>query len=488
MVKKYFIAFLSVFMIFVSVQGSYVKAASSAEEMLGVIGKIEKGLFVSAAYAVGATAAIGVKSKELYDNNKEKIADAAGKAYDAMSDAAKASWRGAVAAGHTTADMAGEVWDSLKDVMKNVFSGTVSTPLPGNMKLNASHVTDGEVYFTIDNGYFKLKNVAAEWPNNQTFYINKLNMGISSGSVVFNNSNWSTYPISLNTEEYLSYRNFFNGVSDIYSAFAVMSSLMARASNASTNKYTLSLVDANKTVISDVGTDLPNPIYDQTLKRALETDIPRFKDAGLVLPNADVRTPSGTKLDVHFGDNTGTLTLPDGSIYRGEIGDLVLGIPDTVISGDKVIYRDKANGIDTDVATGEKVHTGTGEAVIPGTLDKILEGIKDIPADIGALLTKLFVPVTSIPAFADLTNTLQSRLVLPSFGWLVTDGIVCSQDGKDIKIEFNGKETTFVDMSWLYRARSFYMPIMRGFLWFLFGWYAYRKIIAITNKVDGIKE
>jgi len=477
MVKKYLVSLLAVFVFSFSVVGAYAQAETANPTAPQ---KILEGMFGGLATAVGATTAIGLKSKEIYDENKQAIYDNAVKAYQGMSNAAKESWAAAVARGKTGVDMAGELWDGLQGVFDKIYASKATVSGPYSVDWDGNYLR-----FMFDKGYMYRAEFVRSDGTKSTYEDRSLYI-----------THGETYMEVLGVRyqyTYLVNYRTWNDVHNMLSGIKSIAALNAIAHVPGTDHWEFSVIKDTGAVVNEV-----NPIYDQALKRALETDIPRAKDAGLVIPAPDITVPA-TGQRVKYDANTGTLTLPDGSIYTGDGKDLSLGIPTVGVSpGGSAVWQDGKT--DTDVWTGTKTDPITGDVVKPGEgagtidgsitgkLDGILDGIKDIPASIGALLTKLFVPVGSIAAFADLTDTFRSRLVLPSFGWLVTDGIVCSQDGKDIKVEFNGKETTFVDMSWLYNVRSFYMPIMRGFLWFLFGWYAYRKIIAITNKVDGIKE
>lgn len=114
---------------------------------------------------------------------------------------------------------------------------------------------------------------------------------------------------------------------------------------------------------------IEDKIYDPTLKRALETDIPRMKDAGLVLPMPEAYHPT-TNQRLKVNDSTGAITLPDGSIYTGDvtwkappiaIGTDVVGNPAVGWSG-----TDVQTGAPTwtDIQTG--ITTGIGEGTIPG--------------------------------------------------------------------------------------------------------------------------
>lgn len=475
MLKKLFISFLACFTLIFSTVGGYAQA-TTGNPALDTVMRINKALFSTVATGVAASAAVGIKAKQIYDDNKQAVYDGAIKAYDTMSDSAKESWASAVARGRTGADMSKELWDKLTGVITDVFSSHTTSQSSIDTNSKGSYYGGSTINFNFG------KKVYVHWyvkgyedsPGHHTYqYIT--GMTVSGGSqvgMVFNGVtpvNDGEHSTDGFSPRFLD--DFVFNVNDDVTISNIISAINIHTKYQITFGSTTNVID---------------PIYDTALKRALETDIPRMKDAGMVIPQAELTTPAGTRINLDA--NTGTMTLPDGTIWTGNVDDLKIGIPDAIINNGDAVWSDGRT--DTNVWTGERTTTVTGEAVDTGqsALDRILEGIEDLPADLTTILTKLFIPTTIASSWADITTTLQSRLKLPSFGWLVTDGIVCTESGKDVRITFNGETTTFVDMSWLYSVRNFYMPVMRGFLWFLFGWYVYRKAIAITNKVDGIEK
>lgn len=331
-----------------STLGSYAQATTGNAAVDTVI-RVQKSLFATVATGLAASALVGIKAKELYDDNKQAVYDGAIKAYDTMSDSAKESWASAVARGRTGVDMSKELWDKLTGVITDVFSSHSTSE--SSIDINSKGSYYGGSTITFDFG----KNVYVHWyikgyedsPSHNTYqYIT--GMSVFGGSEVRMNY-YGVTPVTVGgystdgfAPKFLD--NFVFNINDNVTISDIMSAINAHTKYHITFGSTVNVID---------------PIYDQALKRALDTDIPRMKDAGMVLPQVDVRTPVGTR--VNYDAQAGTVTLPDGSTYDG---DLIAGnIPDAVVNGDDVSWHDTKTNTDTNIWDGSVTDSITGDTV-----------------------------------------------------------------------------------------------------------------------------
>lgn len=397
---KFYAFILSFLLVGTSTLGSYAQATIGNAAVDTVI-RVQRGIFATVATGLAASALVGIKAKELYDDNKQAVYDKALDAYDAMSENAKASWSAAVARGKTGGDLVGEVWDSITSVISDVFSSHKQT-IPSSY-YTVQHFYGYKAYFTASSGtVFKLTSNTSSNPA----YTSNIDMGLSFSTILFNGSNVFTYPsLNLSDSEKSYYMNFFNTVTDISSSFAMIQKLITMSGSSAV--YTLDIVDSSShNLLYSIGSPAVDPIYDQSLKRALDTDIPRMRDAGMVLPEVDVRTPSGTR--VNYDAQAGTVTLPDGSTYDG---DLIAGnIPDAVVNGDDVSWHDTKTNTDTNIWDGSVTDSITGD-----TVTDVGENAGTAEGEAGA------VDAGDLPAETDIEN-------VPSRGIVWTPLVQSAQD------------------------------------------------------------
>lgn len=497
MIKKITISMMICVTLFLSVQQSYVKASSIASNSAEVL----RGAWQSVVMGIAAAGAAGLQTKQIIDDNRDELVSKAGAAWDKMSTESKRVFGEALDAGRLGASQTyNELYGAIEGVFDDVYGSkaTVSTPYSVSVSDNGAVVT-----FNADSEhFFKVTRFNPRNPSSVSTYLIK------------------TLPISADpTIEYVTvyferekYRVMFSGNTNIsitqsYAAAITNVRSIGALENLMASRTFDPVCDfyggcegrgflSIEYVKSD-GTILQESIYDQALKRAKEQDIPKMRDAGLVLPEPTITGAQGQKL--RYDAQNGTLVLPDGSIYTG---DASWSYPKPSIGVNKnPVWQDTATGQDTDIWTGDKTDTITGNPAIPDTgvgegtdsptittkLDKILEGVRAIPDAIITGITTIFVPTATPIAFSNMINQFTSLLVLPSFAWLTNSDLACSRV-QDIKVTIMGKSLTIVSLDFVMQSKSFYMPIMRGFLWFLFGWYAYKKIIAMINKVDGVSQ
>lgn len=376
--------------------GSYAQA-TTGNGALDTMIRINKALFATVATGLAGSAAIGIKAKEIYDDNKQAVYDGAIKAYDTMSDSAKESWASAVARGRTGADMSKELWDKLTGVITDVFSSHTTSQSSIDTNSKGSYYGGSTINFNFG------KKVYVHWyvkgyedsPGHHTYqYIT--GMTVSGGSqvgMVFNGVtpvNDGEHSTDGFSPRFLD--DFVFNVNDDVTISNIISAINIHTKYQITFGSTTNVID---------------PIYDTALKRALETDIPRMKDAGMVLPEVDVRTPSGTR--VNYDAQAGTVTLPDGSIYNGDL--VVGGIPDAVIKDKDVVWHDVKGNTDTNVWDGTITDGTTGK-----TIDKTKEKgetaekengnvkDKDLPAGTETIPTRGIIWTPLIASSKDLTE------------------------------------------------------------------------------------
>lgn len=386
---KFYAFILSFLLVGMSTFGSYAQATTGNAAVDTVI-RVQKSLFATVATGLAASAAIGLKAKELYDDNKQAVYDHALDAYDSMSDNARVSWSAAVARGKTGADMASDFWDSLTSVFAdNSYSGDVGS----GVNYNPVRSTENSVKWSLG------KTVTLHFVRFDNYTVDRYT---STVQIDWGNDNGSGYPFAdLYVEGQWFGITFPKGTS-IVGAFS-NDSLMSQMAYINANN-----TDHNKYLLQDAGIALPDDgaIYNPMTKRAIETDIPRMKDAGMVLPEVDVRTPSGTR--VNYDAQAGTVTLPDGSIYSG---DLVAGnVPDAIIKDGDTVWHDTKTNTDTNIWDGSVTDSITGD-----TVPDVGENAGTAEGEAGA------VDAGDLPAETDIEN-------VPSRGIVWTPLVQSAQD------------------------------------------------------------
>lgn len=487
MIKKITISMMICVTLFLSVQQSYVKASSSIASNSA---EVLRGAWQSVVMGIAAAGAAGLQTKQIIDDNRDALVAKAGAAWDKMSVESQRVFGQALDAGRLGASQTyNELYGAIEGVFDDVYGSKAIASLPYKITSNAGTVT-----FSMPGAYNTSQGILLKASNDTTYILNHSNtlfrFTLSCASPSVDTVLYTPVGVMYKTVSSLDAQcKSINAIKTI----GDMSSFLSGYSTASG-------VTITTFAFADVATGLPVDdlsIYDQALKRAKEQDIPKMIDAGLVLPQPTITGAQGQKLK--YDAQNGTLVLPDGSIYTG---DATWSYPKPTIGVNKnPVWQDTATGQDTDIWTGDKTDTITGNPAIPDTgvgegtdsptittkLDKILEGVRAIPDAIVTGITTIFVPTATPTAFSNMIKQFTGLLVLPSFAWLTNSDLACSRV-QDVKVTIMGKSLTIVSLDFVMQAKSFYMPIMRGFLWFLFGWYAYKKIIAMINKVDGVSQ
>lgn len=483
MIKKITISMMICVTLFLSIYQPYVKASTAASNS----GEVIRGVWQSTVMALAASGAAALQTKKIIDDNRDKILDKAGAAWDKMSTESQRVFGEALDAGRLGAsETYNEIYTSLENILTDVYKSTAATsPLPiEHTVLDFNHY-----YVFSDPVTIRVKRNPLVWP-----YSNPVFGEFTSDRFTVRFTSTSTYEILTGSRLIVGSGDYafgynvyltYDQITKDYSFVALLNLLSSYRESAFF--YTVS------------GYDVPvlDPIYDQALSRLKDQDIPKMRDAGLVLPEPTITGAQGQKL--RYDSNLGTLVLPDGTIYTG---DYTWSYPKPGIGVNKnPVWQNDLTGNDTDIWTGAQTDTITGNPAIPDTgvgegtdsptittkLDKILEGVRAIPDAIVTGITTIFVPTATPTAFSNMIKQFTGLLVLPSFAWLTNSDLACSRV-QDVKVTIMGKSLTIVSLDFVMQAKTFYMPIMRGFLWFLFGWYAYKKIIAMINKVDGVSQ
>lgn len=492
MIKKITISMMICVTLFLSVQQSYARASSIASNSAEVL----RGAWQSVVMGIAAAGAAGLQTKQIIDDNRDALVAKANAAWDKMSVESQRVFGQALDAGRLGASQTyNELYGAIEGVFDDVYGSKATIT-----NLYSFDKSGRTLIFTIvNNAYsfsYSVTNYSQSNYTGSRFFLHVKDVLSSDGNyyielaLSLSITDYGTNVILDLGQSKESANNFYRSLLNAKTIGAVSSLLKSKPSYPS---YKFNHVLLRK---SD-GTIAQESIYDQALQRAKEQDIPKMRDAGLVLPEPTITGAQGQKL--RYDAQTGTLVLPDGSIYTG---DASWSYPKPTIGVNKnPVWQDTATGQDTDIWTGDKTDTITGNPAIPDTgvgegtdsptittkLDKILEGVRAIPDAIVTGITTIFVPTATPTAFSNMIKQFTGLLVLPSFAWLTNSDLACSRV-QDVKVTIMGKSLTIVSLDFVMQAKTFYMPIMRGFLWFLFGWYAYKKIIAMINKVDGVSQ
>lgn len=130
-----------------------------------------------------------------------------------------------------------------------------------------------------------------------------------------------------------------------------------------------------------------------------------------------------------------------------------------------------------------------------GWFAKIIAAIVQIPIaiidGIIDLISKLFIPEKPISeTFSPLFEQFKSKFNTPEdFAFIAGNfdmtGQSCSI--KDIEADLMGKEMKVFDSGALLTTSTWFKPIMSGFMWLLFGFWAFRKVNAIVAKNGGTR-
>jgi hypothetical protein len=112
----------------------------------------------------------------------------------------------------------------------------------------------------------------------------------------------------------------------------------------------------------------------------------------------------------------------------------------------------------------------------------ILNAILNLPDLIGEVITDLFVPTVPIgDHFVPLQDNVKEKFNTPDdFRFLVPSG---GGDACPPNIMYKGM--VIVDTSFACDAAKWFKPIMTGFMYFLFGWWLFRKTNALMAKRGG---
>lgn len=221
--------------------------------------------------------------------------------------------------------------------------------------------------------------------------------------------------------DYVDYGVIFMGSmlvhTDILPSKDAIENMENKVSNISTPTALIAFINTYEAGHSLSWPDVPDSIYDPTLKRTMERDIPHMKDAGLVLPMPEAYHPS-TNQRVNVDAQTGTMTLPDGTIYQG---DVTWKAP-PVVTGLDTLGNPAVGWTGTNVTTGETTWTNikTGETTTTGGTTPPVTPPKD---SVGTNPFKNIVPIALLLGLFDLLVALIWYLIR-MFHFIVTIGLI----------------------------------------------------------------
>lgn len=129
-----------------------------------------------------------------------------------------------------------------------------------------------------------------------------------------------------------------------------------------------------------------------------------------------------------------------------------------------------------------------------GWFGKMVDALIDIPLaiikGITDIISSLFVPTVPLSeTFAPMFDSFKAKFNTPEdFDYLKgsfdTTGNSCTI--ADMNASFFGHEMKVFDGKALLDTSTWFKPIMAGFMWLLFGFWAFRKVNAIVSKNGGI--
>lgn len=355
--KKIIIVLFSFLLVFniVSVYPLKASAASAVVDSPGFQEEAYKalvnGIIATSALGVGVYDAV---TPEFEDVKKEALAS-----YEMLSPHVKESWRQSLIQAQTLpglyVDSSNVIWDSLKTTVTGILQKKSVETYGANGGYTLTRY-GSNVFFQFNTAIpLKIDYVNFEDDFYTADYLN-FNIYRSSGVVTQLSAKYTSGG-ALSSD-------FFNTTQEQYE------SLLARIENISTPIGLINLINSYSTQATYSLNFPTDAIYDPTLKRALENDIPWMKDAGLVLPMPEAYHPT-TNQRINVNDSTGAMTLPDGSIYQGDVtwkspgittGLDTLGNPAIGWTGTNVTTGQSTW---TNIKTGETVKTGEGTGTTP---------------------------------------------------------------------------------------------------------------------------
>lgn len=118
---------------------------------------------------------------------------------------------------------------------------------------------------------------------------------------------------------------------------------------------------------------------------------------------------------------------------------------------------------------------------------EILEGILGVPDLILDGLGKLFVPDISVPdQFTPLLDQFKTKFNKPSDFDFLNGSFQNSCGVNDIYANLFGKRVKVFDSSFVIKYAAWWKPIMSGFMWFMFGFWAFRRMNMMASKNGGV--
>lgn len=261
--------------------------------------------------------------------------------------------------------------------------------------------------------------------------------------------------------------------------------------------------------VASLTSSAPAPdVINNNIDKAL-TGLQGVKEINIPLDNwlGKATTKTGQKVNVDTA--TGAITYPDGRVYEGDItipwdipkggaSDIpagTIGFPEGAVGYPEVGVANPSIPIDKVFPKPAEVPVETPVAPglwgwLEGLLKAILDAIKALAGLIAAAIGALFIPEKPIgEMFAPFISLIGEKFNTPSdFDFLknaFSNGSKSCPD--DIGITISGKNLDIVDLGFACDAAKWWKPIMSGFIWFLFGFWLFRKSNQLMSKRGGVE-
>ncbi len=118
-------------------------------------------------------------------------------------------------------------------------------------------------------------------------------------------------------------------------------------------------------------------------------------------------------------------------------------------------------------------------------LNSIWSGITNLPNAIASSIAALFMPsIDPAVQFNPVVDSFKGKFNNPSDFAYLNDHVFSNQcqNLNNIQLTLFGVTVTAVDFTLLKVAATWWLPIMKGFIWFLFGWWAYKRVVDLFKR------
>lgn len=502
--RSFFVVLLSVFM-WVNV---YVVPKQVAAN--GAVVVVEKAMQISSsilAYVLlagGAGVLVGAVDSDYSPEVKQKAIDLARRAPQYVHDAAIASYNSASAAGAKVMDVADVVKSWIKGAITDIKNAINDANPYSTVVFTSRSTNGGTIKAQNDNLFFVTdRATGATYSGASYLSLKSKNVGVST-----------TYPSGYAFELGVKF-----GYSTSY-LYAPSSGASAAGDYYNTSlpaSSMLSIITANFTVF--IGTQAQWDLRVTTNKDVVSPSVDNALSLGggkVYAPPISSFAPSVDGMTATWDASLGKWKLPDGSIVdalpnslpRVNVSDGQTVVTDTVVNPDGSITTTETGAIGSGV--GDSTSTTTTDETAPpveevppsdGTypwLDTIvgwlnaivswLKGIwtliKGLAVEIAGAIGAALVPATPVSEqFAPFVDDLSAKFNTPAdFEFLKGQISGTCGNMNNLRANVMGQELVIVKFDEAKKWASWWMPIMKGFMWFGFGFWLYRKAIAMAGK------